>query len=729
MPTATLEATTALLNPPTEPRTPISRDSSPYIQTEDRDEAAREAKTLKMVMERLAYAEALDLPFKQRNFLHWMAVNSILPADFPFYSKYFEPETADAAYAYIESIMSPIYQKDTICRVKSLDDQGDVEREMMQLVMDTILREHIQYKNSLYDQFQETTFFGNGVVRHFICNKEVKVSRQQPIFAGAEYRIPVGMKRVEEIKQESWPDRVVVSRFDFTPGPTGNTIQKMPYCGERLILPLEQIKHIGKQAGYRHTDEMQGFFVMDRREGYACGVWSERYFDIKERLAAVGYDVQDGSIGGSDALKYGELRIYSQAPNNGEGCNRIVILGDNKFVVYDSDWPRPDAPKGGNPHHHGLKPYSETKFARPRIGQVWQCKGVPEMLEDQQNNLNALTNSAADMIAEERNPMTLVEEDAGVFDLSELVRQPGKIVMVGKAKGIVDRIAPQVPQDIWLNIQRVRDNMNRYSDTPGLTSGSTTGQDKLTGGADTATGLGILTDQASQSRIFALLFMEQGIEDGLNIIASDAQQILTTPQRFQITGHSKSLKMAGYGKTAIVRPEQIQGKWHVTVLGPSRAMSSEKKAQTLIGAAQLISQVPEAKERMKQLENVLEVLELLGVDDPMRLFLSEEEFEKKKAAMQDQPHPQPPMLLELIKRFKDLPPDTQSDVLKAAGMLPSQVGGSSPMEKHLAGGLQTMMKGQQQDKKQLGDHLSKAALQASKPQPTKQPRYLPQRQS
>jgi hypothetical protein len=101
----------------------------------------------------------------------------------------------------------------------------------------------------------------------------------------------------------------------------------------------------------------------------------------------------------------------------------------------------------------------------------------------------------------------------------------------------------------------------------------------------------------------------------------------------------------------------------------------------------------------------------------MRLLMSDEEFEKKKAMTQGQPHPQPPMLLELIKRFKDLPPDTQSDVLKAAGMLPSQAGGSSPLEKHLASGLQTMMKGQQADKKQLGEHLSKAALQASKPQP------------
>ena len=719
MPISIESASHALLDRPVsgESRTAITSPGSPYVRTAPKDEKEAEDRVVKMVLERQCVAERFDRPFKERNLLHWMQVNNILPPNFPFNSRYFEGETANVSYRTIEAVMAPIYQKDTLCRVKALDDQGDVERDMMQLVMDAVLRDHVKYKNSLYYQFQETAFFGNGVVRHFIENKEVVKFRQQPVFAGEEYRIQIGTERVEEKKFESWPNRRVLSRFDCYPAPTGATIQEMPYFIERLVLPLETIRFMGQQSGYRHTDEMQGFFILDRTEGYALGEWSERHFDLMERLSAVGFDVEEGSVIGTDCLKYGELLMYSEAPASGHGCKRIIIVGDRKHLCWDSDWPRPDAPQGGNPHRHGLKPYSETKFARPRIGQVWQCKGVPEMLEDQQLLLNSLTNSGMDMIAEERMPMTLVEDGAGVQDLSELVRQPGKIVRVGRAEGVVDRIAPQVPTDIWQNAVRVRDNINRYGSTPGLQAGSVTGKDRLSGGADTLGGMNIITSEADQSKVFNLLFGEQGVEDGLNIMASDVQQVLTTPQRFQIVGHSKSLKMAGFGKSVVVNPEQIQGQWHCIVLGPSRAMSSEKKAALLASFLEYAGRLPEVKDRIKQLEDLIEFGELFGIDDPMRLFKSDEEFEQWKQQMAGVPHPTPPVLSDFIKRFKDLEPDVQAQVVQAAGFIPSRVGGSSPIDK------------------MVGEHLSKEVFQnkehANKNlmQATKQPRYLPQRQS
>jgi hypothetical protein len=57
-------------------------------------------------------------------------------------------------------------------------------------------------------------------------------------------------------------------------------------------------------------------------------------------------------------------------------------------------------------------------------------------------------------------------------------------------------------------------------------------------------------------------------------------------------------------------------------------------------------------------------------------------------------------------------------------MMPSQVGGSAPTDKHLSGAVQTLLKGQQAKEKQAGEHLSKAALQSQR-----QPRFLPQRQA
>lgn len=690
MPVEMMPATSGVVR--SENRTPTTSPGSPYVKVDSRDPKVREDRVTKMVLERMAVASRFDQSFKERALLHWMSVQDILPPDFPFYSRYFEPETGNVSEENIQAFMGPIFQKDVVCRVKAMDDQGEQEREMTQLVMDYCLREKIKYKQKLYFQSQENAYFGNGVVRHVVQIVETATSSVKPMIEGGDYGVRIGMQRSSQTIKEPWPQVRNISRFDCYPAPTGATIQEMPYFIERLILPLEYIKYFGKMAGYKNLDKLKGFFVLDRTEGYALGEWSERHFDLMERLSAIGMDVQEGSVVGQDAIKYGELLVYSQAPNYGNGCDRLIIIGDRQWLLWDSAEPRFDMPKGGYPHHHGLKPYSEIKF-RPRNGQVWQARGIPEIVYDQQMLLNVNTNTAQDMIAEQRQPMTMVEESAGVEDLSDLVREPGKIVRVARKDGIMDREAPAVTQDIWRNIERTRGNIARLGDTPDYASDQSA---SLAKGVQTKGGLENLTDQAMQGKTFTSLFSEQGIEDGLNIIMADVQQVIRTPQRMKIAARNKILaKVAQHGFVEI-DPMQIQGHYNVTIIGPSRVYSNSQKAALLEQMGEILNSLPTVKKRAKEDEIFKELVELKGVDDVERFLRNDQEQAQYDQEMAQVPHPTPEILKMLVSKMKDMPPDIQTQIEIAAGLRPSEVGGSSNLDKHIADIVKMIMEHDQQ---------------------------------
>ena len=697
MPTTTLNAA-PVTAPGDGPEASFSTLSATVL-TAPRNNRVQEDARVKYVLERMAVSERFDRSFKEAALGHWMQVNSILPGDWPFWSRFFEPETSNVAWENIETIMAPIFAKDVVHNVKAKDDQGQVEREMMQLVMGYVLNEHVKYKMAKFYQAQEATFFGNGVERHIVQPKMVRTTRNVPIIAGSEYGIKIGLKRETIQSFEAWPKSRVISRFDCYPAATGATIQEMPYFIERLILPLREVQALGKIAGYQHTEEMEGFFALDRTEGYALGEWSERHFDLYERLAAVGYDVRGGGneVYGQNAVKYAELLIYSESGPLGYGCDKIMIIGDRKFLLKEM----------ANPHYHGLKPYSEIKF-KPRSPQVWQARGIPEQLEDLQGKLNVLTNLSADMMEQQRNPMTLVEHDAGVEDLADLTREPGKRIRVGRVAGILDWKAPNVPPDVWQSMERARLSIAKVGATPDYSRGIA-GDSGLGKGTETLGGIQQLLSASNQAKSFTALMAEQGIEDGLNMICADIQQVMTVPQKLKIIGQHKVLMARGFKDWVEVTPEDIQGRWHVEVLGVNRTVDTKTRASLLAQAGQMAQAMPEVAPRIKQQELWREIVEGLGLDSAERFLLTDEEFAKKKAMMDSQPHPPPAVVASM--KYKDLPPDAQRQLEKAGGLIPSRVGGASKPEQI---GLQNAHKSSENDKKHALESLKGLGGMATK---------------
>jgi hypothetical protein len=148
--------------------------------------------------------------------------------------------------------------------------------------------------------------------------------------------------------------------------------------------------------------------------------------------------------------------------------------------------------------------------------------------------------------------------------------------------------------------------------------------------------------------------------------------------------HNKVLQGAGIQGNAQVQPEQIQGRYHVEVLSYSRAMDSGTRAKMLAQAGMMAKEMPEVAKRLKQFEIWKEVNELSGLDGPERFLRTDEEQQQFEQQMSQIPHPNPDMAKALGMKYEKLPPDIQREAEQAVGFIPSQQGGSSPLETHIA---------------------------------------------
>ena len=658
------------------------------------------------VLERYDVAEKFDRPFKEACLKWWKMLNNVLPADWPYFHNIFEPETEISSNDIVDQTMSIVFRKDNYFDLRAVDGQDDIQIELMRELMRYTLREHVRYRMVQYGKFQEAVFYGNGVEKHLIAPKIVRVNRRTPLYFNDGFNsVILGMQKEASSHIEFWPASKVISRFDCYPAPTGTTIQEMPYFIERIILPLRDLKVIARYLGYdmAAVDRLEGFFSLDSNSGIVSANWSDTYFDLYERLSAVGYDVKSYGTGsgGTTAIKYVELLVYTEAPAGDEGCNRMVILGNRKELLK----------QGSNPFDHSLKPYSDIKY-RIRMPQVWQAKGVPELIEQAQVQLNLSSNQAADIVEMQAKPMTLVGPNAGVQDLTDLTPWPGAVIRVmGDPNGIVYPQKPGVPGDVYKRIEYASAMIQRASHATDYARGIAGSSTGLSKGSETASGLGkLMNAQAMATNFQYLLAEETGGSDGLNITAANLQQALTQRQVIEVIGHNPKLASAGFNLKALsIDPEHIQGRFRFYCVGAARAMETADLLGVFEQMIEKGMQLPEVAGRIKQLEVWMEAAELAGVRNPNRFIRNDQEMQNKSdptAAKARQ------KIAESIK-YKDMPPDIQRQVEQYVGLQPSQIGGSSAIEKTFHGAHVTKA----HERRRRLDSQAIAAITGNQPQP------------
>jgi hypothetical protein len=590
----------------------------------DADAANAETDLVEMVMERYSDSVDFDQGFKDRAFKHWQQIHNILPSDWPFWSGLFEPETHITCYDMLEGVMSTLFPKDQYFDLEPVEDQDELQVELMREYMRFSLRERVKYKMAKYYQFQEATWFGNGVEEHVVnpLKRVIKVAKPF-MMQGPLGEMMIGTDLVDETVMEFWPGLNVLSRFDCYPARTGKTIQEMPYFLYRKMVPLAKLKAMQGFAGYKNLDKLESFYSLDFDDASVSG---EEIYDLYERFDVLGFDVKDRSseAGGKHAVKYAELLYYWEAPNDGEGGSRCVIIGNREHLIKEFQ----------NPHAHGKKPLSEVRF-RDYDSQSWQGMGIPAVIEGLQKQLNMRINQQSDLIELRRMPMTLVGAAAGVQDLTELDWYPGASVPVHDINAIRERETPQMPTELFTAADYVRASIQRATKVTDLSRGVAGSSTGLSKGAETATGMQMLTNQTTMSQSFSMMLAEeQGIREGLEMIAQTIQQTMTEPQKIKIMGENSPLLQI-FGQFAMVHPEDIQGKYNFYATGTSKTVDRPEQGQQLLQFVTTIGQYPEIGMRLKQLELATEVADMIGIKNFPRFIKSDEEMMMEQQQQQE----------------------------------------------------------------------------------------------
>lgn len=572
------------------------------------------------IMERHRDAEVGDRPFKERALANWLAFNSKLPENIRGFSSIYDPQTYGATTGTVDQWMGNIFSKERVFDLEPLGGQDDLQTEIMRELMDYVLREHIRYKLGLNFQAMEGTLFGNAVVQH----------------DWADYHVP-GMRgrwgMTGEGRKETWPRRTLKSRFDVFPARTGATIQAMPYFLTRTLMPLEQLKAEAATAGYdAETIEKleKEAFTMDGKDVSFMGGSEERLLDLWELLKSVGYDVKgaNGTDSGSQAaMKYVEVMTYTERPTSRDGGAWQAMVA-NRLLFLKA---------GPNPFWHGLKPYSEIKFA-PMLGHFWQAWGLPEIVEPIQMVLNIRQNQYSDLLDLTRSPMWLVGQMAGIEDLTTLADWPGATVRCADPNAIRALDRPAAPVELLRSLDHLYSQFQRLSgrtDASAGVTGAVTGMDR---GADTATGLSMLLQQQSRQVMFKLALAEEmGVTDGLQMDAENLAQVLTGPVMIRYT-NNETLSREGYPPNMTVEPEMVQGPFKFFAVGSSRSMDNPAMAGIIRSWAVEGAKDPEIRARLKVFELFKTIGEMAGIRQVNRFTKTDEEM------MQDSLNQLGPML-------------------------------------------------------------------------------------
>ena len=652
---------------------------APAVITDSRNPQMQDQQTVGYVLDRYQDAAKFDQPFKSMALEHWKLFRNILPEDWPYFSRFFEPETQTAVWDSCEGIMSPLFNKERPFDLEPVEEQDETQTEIMRELMTFVMREKVKLKLITFGQIFESILFGNGVVKHAVKTCPVRERVQAPVMGDSFYGGIVGMQAQEKVRLESWPVRRLVSRFDCYPCSTGSNIQEMPYFIERVIMPLQAVKN---QRGWRNLDKLLGFMSVDVMRGNVLGgtEFSDDHWDLYERLRIAGYDVFDGygaDNSNKNSVKYAEILVYTEAPETGEdGGGRIVLIGDRNALLYDSAERNANNPEGAYPFLHGKKPYSDIKYA-PTEGQLWQADGLVKQIENQQVKINTRSAQIGDIIERITKPGIFYGPGAGVRDPSDLDPWPGAAIPVdGDPSQIIERQYAGVPGDAWNDLNFARMSVQRHGGASDYGRGVTGQRNSADQGSKTLGGIQLLINAASQAKSFKWrLAEEQGITDGLNIDAQLVQQVLTIPQKIKILGENRVLKQAGFEQFLIVRPEDIAGRWNFFAVGASTAMDNATQAEVIGKVTMNWAQIPGFAEKVKWNDLALETAELAGMRNPSRFVMSPEEYQAKVQQEGDpaQKQMQMELLMKLAGQIKNLTPDVVAQIEQMAGLQPGQL--------------------------------------------------------
>ena len=555
------------------------------------------------VLDRHEASRQFDYPHKRRALDSWLSINNVLPADWNFWGYVTNPIAFQAVQDTTEGFMRSIFPRENFFDVEAEGGESD---EQVELVREHVLLDlqWMRYKLIKYLQAMEAVSFGNGVVRHN--------ATPVPMLFGGH-----GLRAIE------YP----VSRFNCYPAEVGSEIGTMPYFQEKMpAVPIEVALRMCKANDQQTLQEVQeqlkdvAIKGVQRPFGTIQGDDSE--FDLYQRLSSAGYQVQLRGAGfptyptSNNLPKVVELLVHQEQDGFGN-WNRLMIVANRQVLVCDVL-----SPFGGRPLWSGIK-YSWIN------NELWQGRGLPDILSGQIDFSNILLNSINDMLLLMREPETFVEEGAMPKDrFHELKPYPNQVVPVTQLSGIkrMDRDKVGMPREFWTMMEQVQATVSRLTGQTDVGKGMLGEGSGLSKGADTASGMAMLMNAQTATMAFKLLLMENtGLLDALEITAYISRNCVQEPRMLNAHGNSKLMRL-GLGEQIPYGPSEMQGNFRMKAVGSSRSMDDPQRAVKLMQWITMGLKSPNIAPRVDEFEAWMDGGRYMDVPHPEKYVKPEQQM-------------------------------------------------------------------------------------------------------
>jgi len=626
------------------------------MPTEDRDQI----EISEYVASRYNESRKWDEPFKEQCRDSWKAVNSKLPANWPYFWGIFAPETAVACNDTIENIMSTVFPKDAFFDLRACTGQTEVQTEIMREAEKFALR-RASYKERYFFWELDNIIYGNGVLATFAEPSFRKVTVEEPILDPYGYGATIGSQRVQKMDVKVWPELKNISRWNVFPFPgpvEGGDLQRAPYFIIRRFMPLEAVRSMARKpwAMWRNTEKLQGLYSINGTTGAIASNTSDltEFEDIWKLLQLIGLDITSIDSSGSNTVKWCEVLYYYEAPPGERGCRAYAILCENKVLACR-----------GNEYDHAMKPLADIKW-QPYHTDLWNCYGVAQGIKAYQEIINIRMAQRFEQVELFLRPPRLVGAAAGKFPLTWLNPWPNAHSNIpGDVNAIRTLDFPNVKfdmmqddQDAKIGIQRATriSNVSKGIADPALGEGAT----------KTARGIAFLTDATNRAAAFKQLLHEQiGVVPQLTQTAQILQQVMDDGTIIHITDVNETLKRAGLrGDRLPVNREDIAGEWEFYAIGSSKTQEPNVVANNMREFWMPILQDPEHGSKFDRMEIYKDSHELIFGRPITKYLKTDQDMQRVLAQLK------PPVPKEMIPRFNEL--DVQAkDVVKDRLGLPA----------------------------------------------------------
>lgn len=466
---------------------------------------------------------------------------------------------------------------------------------LVQSLLDWQLNERMNIKRIFSeDVLQDAIVLGTTVTFTGWLKRERKVKRtvvtEMPLpdgFGGYmvdEIGLPIMMpaRSIEEQTLTEYDDPVLqkVDLFDFYVDRTATDIKDARFCGHVEYLTKEQIKNFEQIADWQ-VDWKKLAPVTDLEDGKG----------VRSEISSVSNTSFDDSYDRKDKNgKYEVLHYW-------EDTRHMVIINRTQCVL-DSE----------NPFNHGQKPYDKCCYV-PLTNEFYGI-GIPEIVEDLQDELNTNRNMRIDYNAAALRRMWKLRKGCGIEPKDLVWRQNG-VLQVDEMDDVMEINIQSLPASAFSNEEIIKQDMR---DATGV-------QDIILGLAQSDETATTTMTKDNNASIRFKYFIEALVDSILipmtkKSLSMDVQY-LEDERIIRLTDNEGQA-----GQILTILPEQLDGDYDFYYVGSSVEPMANKELykQKVIEVYQLLMANPLVQQDMEVQKNLIkEVVQAAEMKDPEAL--------------------------------------------------------------------------------------------------------------